>query len=213
MGFLKMKSKIIPEFGITEQEVQLIISDMATGLVKIGAISAEGKTREQFMSEFLDYLKREEPVFTIDHTEDILKQARNYRKTERNELACLFYALWLEHSINGIITLLAARKDFSEKEIEEIIRDTSYRSKSSWLPRAFGGKSFSKTHINLIVKLMEARNSFVHYKWKAVNEQANNEIKVILSKIEKTVKYIRDYERKHILGVSKKKIWQLSKRA
>ena len=208
-----MKSKIIPEFGITEQEAQLIISDIATGLVKIGALSAEGKTREQFMREFLDYFEKEESLFVIDHTEDILKQARNYRKMERNELACLFYALWLEHSLNGIISLLAGRKDFSEKEIEEIMRDTSYRSKSSWLPRALGGKSFSQAHVNLIVKLMEVRNSFVHYKWKAVNEQANNEIKVILSKIEKTVKYIRDYERKHILGVSKKKIWQLSKRA
>lgn len=208
-----MKSKIIPEFGITEQEAQLIISDIATGLVKIGALSAEGKTREQFMREFLDYFEKEESLFVIDHTEDILKQARNYRKMERNELACLFYALWLEHSLNGIISLLAGRKDFSEKEIEEIMRDTSYRSKSSWLPRALGGKSFSQAHVNLIVKLMEVRNSFVHYKWKAVNEQANNEIKVILSKIEKTVKYIRDYERKHILGVSKKKIRQLSKRA
>jgi hypothetical protein len=208
-----MKSKIIPKFETTEQEAQLIISNIATGLVKIGAISAEGKTHEQFMSEFLDYLKKEELVFTIDYTEGILQQARNYRKMERNELACLFYALWLEHSINGIITFLAAKKGFSEKEIEEIIRDTSYRSKSSWLPRTLGGKSFSKTHINLIVKLMEARNSFVHYKWKAVSEQANNEIKVVLSRIEKTVKYIRNYERKHILGISKKKIWQLSKLA
>ena len=208
-----MKSKNIPKLEITEKEVQLIISDIATGLVKIGALSAEGKTHEQFMREFVDYFEKEEPVFAIDHTEDILKQAREYRKIEKNELACLFYALWFEHSLNGLISLLAGRKDFSEKEIEEIIRDTSYRSKSSWLPRAFGGKSFSQAHVNLIVKLMEVRNSFVHYKWKAVNEQRNNEIKVILSKVEKTVKYIRDYERKHILGVSKKKIRQLSKRA
>ncbi len=207
-----MKSKIIPEFGITEQEAQLIISDVATGLVRNGSLSPKGKTREQFMREFVDYLEKIEPVFVIDHTEDILKQARYYRKMEKNELSCLFYALWLEHSLNGLISLLAGRKDFSEKEIEEIIRDTSYRSKSSWLPRAFGGKSFSQAHVNLIVKLMEARNSFVHYKWKAVNEQRNREIKAILSTIEKTVKYIRDYERKHILGISKKKIRQLSKR-
>ena len=206
-----MNSKIIPELGITQQQVESIVTALATSLVRDGALSAKGKTQEQFIAELRKFVKNIEIVPVIDHTEDILKQARTYNRENKTEFACLFYALWLEHALNQLISSLARRKDFSNKEIEEIIRDTSYRSKSSWLLRMLGGEPFSRHHINLIVKLMEARNSFVHYKWKAENEQANHEINAILAKIEKTVTYIRAYEKKHLLGVSKRGIKKLIK--
>jgi uncharacterized protein YutE (UPF0331/DUF86 family) len=59
---------------------------------------------------------------------------------------------------------------------------------------------------------MEARNSFVHYKWKVENEQVEKETELILSRIEKTVKYVREYERRYLLGISRRKIVKLIKR-
>lgn len=206
-----MKSKVIPELGLTQQQVESIVATLATGYVRDGHLSAEDKTPEQFLTELRNLVKDAGSNVVIDHTEDLLKQARTSYKQKKNEFACLFYALWIEHTLNRLISSLATRKGFSDKEIEEIIRDTSYRSKSSWLLHLLGAESFNKSHVNLIVKLMEARNSFVHYKWKIMNEQIDNELKAVLSKIEKTVRYIRNYEQKYILRVSKRRIGKMVK--
>lgn len=156
---------------------------------------ANEKNHEQFTAELKKFIKNKNLVPIIDHTESILTQARVYRKEGEKEFACLFYAMWFEHTLNGFVFAFAKRMNLSDKEIEGLIRDTSYKSKFSWLLRLFGKEPFRRSQINLIIKLMETRNSFVHYKWKVEKEQADKEIEAILSKIGKTVKYVRDYEK------------------
>jgi hypothetical protein len=47
--------------------------------------------------------------------------------------------------------------------------------------------------------------------WKVQNEQADKEISAILLRIEKTIKYVRYYERKYLLGISRRQIEKLVK--
>jgi len=53
---------------------------------------------------------------------------------------------------------------------------------------------------------MDLRNAFVHYKWKINNEQTAKELALILEGMEKTVKYIREFENKNLLLRQKRRI-------
>ncbi len=192
--------------SLTEREIESIIVNLATGFIRDGFLSHVGKSREQFIAEFRTLTRNLEELPIVDHTEEILEQARAYRKGGNENFACLFYAMWFEHTINRFIYSFAKRMNLPDMEIGEIIRATSYKSKCSWLLRIFNKKPFKGLHINLLIKLMDVRNSFVHYKWKVTNEQTNKEIRVILSNIEKTVRYVRGYENKYVLGISRREV-------
>ena len=59
---------------------------------------------------------------------------------------------------------------------------------------------------------MELRNTFVHYKWKPVNEDLEQGFESVLLNIEKTVKYTSAYENKYILSSSKQRVKKALKR-
>lgn len=184
------------------------------GLINDGILDPRGKTNLQLVKETEDYilkLKEEDWALIIDHTGALLKQARIYSKGGNKELACLFYALYVEHRLNSFMATLAKKKKLSAKDIESIIRDSSYKAKCSWLLHIFGIKAIDAIHANRIFKLMELRNSYVHYKWKPKNEQMYKEIEVILVQIEKTVKYLRTFEAKYLGFVSHRKVMKLFK--
>src|SRR5262249_44891784 len=143
-------------------------------------------------------LRNESFSFVIDHTDDLLGNARLFKKQKKNSLAILFYALWVEHQLNDIIATRARKSKLTVKEIDSLIRETSYKAKCSWLLHLAGGKPFSGAQHNSICKLMELRNSFVHYKWKPASEQMDKEIDAVVDGAEKIVNYIRRYKNKHI---------------
>ena len=210
---IKMKKNSVTDSGLKEEEAQALVMDLATSFVKDGYLSTTGKTKEQFVAEFMEFAKNTEIILRTDYTESLLRQARSYRRERSRELACLFYATWIEHTLNGFISSLARRMDFADNEITDIIRETSYKAKMSWMLRLFGRDSFNNSHINLIVKLMEVRNAFVHYKWKPESNQVRKETEALLSRIERTVKYIQEYERRNLLEVSRSKVKNLIKHA
>jgi HEPN domain-containing protein len=171
----------------TDRLAKQFVGLVVRSLINEGIIDPKDKTGTQLLKEAEDYvsnLKDEDWVFIIDHTGGLLKQARLYYKEDNKELACLFYALYIEHQLNSFIVTLAKRKNLSTKDIESLIRDSSYRAKCSWLLRIFDVKAIDAVHTNRIVKLMELRNSYVHYKWKPENEQMSQELESILNFIE-----------------------------
>ncbi len=174
-----------------------------------GVINPSGKNSAQLVDEIIKILGS--PAYTdwelvSDHTEDILKHARTFRRLKEHEFACLFYALWFEHKLNDFMFSLAYKKGLPLKDIESLLRESSYRAKSSWLLRIFGVRPLNLSHANLIMKLMEIRNSFVHYKWKPKNEQAIKEIEVIVNEVEKTIKYLRYFEVHHLARMPEKRV-------
>lgn len=189
-----------------QRAIEQVVVHMIKGFIDNGAIDPEGKTREHILAEVLKITS--DPSFdnfqpTIDHTEDLLRQARLFRKSNKEELSCLFYALWLEHKINDFVSTLARNSGLTNKEIDALVRESSYRAKSSWLLRLLGVKPFNEPHMKTISQIMEFRNAFVHYKWKPINEQSEKEIVAVLSHVEKTVQYFQYYERKYLARISK----------
>ena len=181
-------------------------------LVNLGYIDLSGKNGEEIIREVTEFLDALDEVnIVLDHTPNLLRQARAFRRSN-NELACLFYALWIEHKLNSMIHTLASRKGFHEKEVERLLRESSCRAKCSWILRLFDIKSIHASHMNAINKLMELRNSFVHYKWKPQNDQTSKEVQLVLNSIEKTVRYLHYFERKHLAIMSTRKVQKALRR-
>ncbi|MBV8856780.1 MAG: hypothetical protein JOZ02_07460 [Acidobacteria bacterium] len=183
---------------ISGRKAKLAAAYSALSLVSSGIIDPEGKTEEELRDEVIEYLQKYSFQIVIDYTGDILRQARTFHKLKNEQFACLFYALWVEHQLNNIVASLAQTQRLSYKEIDSMVRDTSYRAKVSWLLRILGVKPLSAAHSNRIFKLMELRNSFVHYKWKPESEQQQKELTDIINAIEKTVRYLRDIENRFV---------------
>src|SRR5918911_1138114 len=79
-------------------------------LINSGTIDPEGKSPSEIAEAVLAFVDRHrnlEIVITIDHTDDLLKEARSFKKSKKTEAACLFYALYMEHKLNSYMALLA----------------------------------------------------------------------------------------------------------
>lgn len=69
----------------------------------------------------------------------------------------------------------------------------------TWLPKLLGIPKFNDNHIQVIKKVSEERNAFIHYKWNAeVDEPTDLEIKeeqlkTYFKQIKGTVKYIKQF--------------------
>ena len=87
--------------------VDSLVLSIAEGFVADGRIRADLPS-DDFRRHVVRELKRVrrgavEAALVIDHTDDILVRARSFGRTRQYELAFLFYVLWFEHLINGII--------------------------------------------------------------------------------------------------------------
>jgi hypothetical protein len=186
-----------------------MLARLAYGFISEGIINPIGKNDDELYRQYreaVDKYIRGDLSFVIDHRQDVLQNARSFKILKKKDMAVLFYALWFEHQLNSITVSLAERLHLTEKELDTLIRETSYRAKCSWLLRILGVKPLSLSHTNAICKLMDLRNAFVHYKWKPENEQIKKEMETLLEQIEKTVKYVRSIENKYLYANQKRRI-------
>ena len=187
----------------------LLVRKVVESLIKCGKININGMTNKEIAIEVLKLVEDTEFNFILDYKDSLLEQARLYRSKGKNELSCLLYATWFEHWINEVISILCHRKGLSESEVSEIIRKTSFRGKYTWLLKLFDFKEINKSHLNLIFRLMDLRNNFVHYKWKERSNDFEKEEIFVIEKIEKTIKYIRNIENTYIYNNSKRMLSNL----
>jgi hypothetical protein len=140
--------------------------------------------------------------FTTDHRITLLKNAEFFLIKKDFELANLFYATYFEHVANSIIDTSCANNNLKIDTKKEIIRSTSIISKYSWLLELFKLPKFKLEHLQVIRKVCDDRNAFVHYKWvedpsfnKLPDELSAEENLIIeeFNKIKKTVKYVKLY--------------------
>ncbi|MZK50967.1 hypothetical protein [Clostridium beijerinckii] len=208
-----LKQNLSENTSITKEEVEkygpIIKRKVIETFVKHGLLDIKDMTDTEITVEMLKLIEDAEFNFILDYKDSILKQARLFYREDKVELSCLLYATWFEHWINEIISILGNRKNLNENEINEIIRHVSFRGKYTWLLKLFDFKEINKAHINLIFRLTDLRNSFVHYKWKEKNNDFKNEEKFVIEKIEKTVKYIRNIENRYVYNNSKRKLSNL----
>lgn len=132
----------------------------------------------------------------IDHTDVLLRLARQFQRNGEPNVACVFYALWVEHKLNMWLASLARARRWVEGDVEAMIRDTQHRAKVTWLLRSFGAPEVLKRHRDAIQQVMDRRNGFVHYKWRKHKKSDARELASFLEGFEVTVRYLRRYEAK-----------------
>ena len=176
-------------------------------LIAGGYIDPRGKSDDVLRDELKAYVQKAvesnalSKTLVISYDESLVIQARGFAKARSYEQACLFYATWFEHWINHLLLVGPRSRLLSLDEIKLLIRDTGLRAKYSCMPTILGLPRLSKAHIGTVFHLSELRNSFVHYKFAATVVDAperENAWKTDLDKVEKAVKYFRNYELKQV---------------
>ncbi|WP_318489345.1 hypothetical protein [Photobacterium leiognathi] len=71
-------------------------------------------------------------------------------------------------------------------------------AKTSWLLKLIDLPPFDKDHLNIMGKLAEKRNSFVHYKYPIINEADIESLDKFFKEVEKSINYFISYESKNI---------------
>jgi len=177
--------------------VRKMINDMGKSLIRDGFVKVEGKTPYELSEEIWKHLlSKETPMYiTLDHTNDLLKAAQSYEKEGKLEFACLLYTLWFEHWLNSILASVFRRRKFTAKLITQIIRDIDIsRGKTTWLLQLLEMPPFKNDHLIKINKIIELRNSFVHYKWQPFDIDKNErkaEYEAALFEVAKTISYFK----------------------
>lgn len=151
----------------------------------------------------------DEHQIVIDHTDVLLRHAREFGRSGEARLACIFYATWVEHRLNSYCSLLATRHRLPPAELDQIVRGTSIQAKMAWL-HLIVGRGLSKAATVQIVKLSELRNAFVHYKWRAASEELEHEYDAMITRAERLVRQFQHYERKHLGHISRRKAHSLA---
>lgn len=126
----------------------------------------------KFMSYFIarhPELILERFRFTTSYTDDLLEQARDFVRAERWEFAIMFYATWIEHSLNSLFADAFRSTGHSEEETDDFIRANSIWKKTSSAWSSVFGDSvrLSDELVSNIRQVATNRNAFAHYKWRS----------------------------------------------
>ena len=221
---MKAKSnlkKTVSDLELFELGERIALAGLSTA-IDLGEIQAKGKSPAELRKDLLGFIERFRDADDInilivhDHRETIAKEARRLFKNEEFFLSCLLYATWFEHWVNGLVIKIGMRKKLSQEMIVQIIRNTNFSGKLTWLLHLFELPAINPTHKKRILKIMEMRNSFVHFKNKFVDmddheKKIKDPVRQTLREIEKTISYLKRYEQRQLASVGAKRIKQIMK--
>jgi hypothetical protein len=105
-----------------------------------------------------------------DHRSILWLRAKDEYVNGSPEIAITFYALWIEHVVNGNLIAGLQRKGYGLDTINPLIRELKLRTKITALWHIAGFEPLSEADISLIDQVSQTRNAFVHYKWSSYDE-------------------------------------------
>lgn len=179
--------------------------------IRHGSLNIDGMTDDEAFAAMSDYMKdltehseSESINFISDHTTSILKEARELVLRGQYEIAIILYATWLEHWINGLIISLISRRNMSEETKIQIVRDTNFRSKFTWLLELLDAPVIEETYFKAVLRASELRNGYVHYKWcpwpDGDSKSLETELKTAIDNLEPAIEYLLNYEKETLFG-------------
>lgn len=183
-----------------------LIPQIALQLVRDEVISVEGKTNDEIATEVISHLKAmiskksANFVIGVDHTTDLLRQARKFLRQKQAEQSALYYATFFEHRINWLIVQICNSKRIEDKAIKQILRDTNMKAKCTWVLSLLGHKPLSDKNLKAVLDIAELRNAFVHYKWPVEHDDTtdriatNKQIQTKLERAEGVIRYLKRFE-------------------
>lgn len=172
--------------------VQRTLEYILRGSVESGEISLEGKTPDEVLSQLRDIVdsvieSNGENLFTsIDYRSTLLDRATAETDADNCELAVTLHAIWIEHFVNGLILRAFERMGHYEIISLPLIRELRLQTKITALWSLANLPLISDDSLRLIGQITEARNSFVHYKWKLEDadkiDERKRQVKLLAAK-------------------------------
>ncbi len=151
---------------------------LARSLALDGTIDIEGKSVDEVRVLVADWVRDNADNFeihpVITHEKDLLEEARRQRDAGKLKFAVMFYATWIEHTLNGALHDFAEAQDLERDEYVALVR-LSLREKMGVVWRLLTGADFPSGLRSSIFKIADERNSFVHYKWGPAPETSPDE--------------------------------------
>jgi hypothetical protein len=147
--------------------------------VRDGHIGLEGRTDEEikndileYINDILEYISVPTPQYgvVVNHQAKLINEARRYEAEGDVNLALMFYAAWFEHWLNGMYIAREPMVVLEREEIIRLIRETNLASKTRHIWQLLFGEKLPDDVVQTILKVAEAGNAFVHYKWTPIGE-------------------------------------------
>lgn len=109
---------------------------------------------------------------TLDYSKSILQEARQFHDSNRFQFAIIFYAMWIEHWANRMLVDGAQRHGLGDRSVKLFARKLSVIEKLEVAWDVFKWGEFPGDDLKATTRVMDVRNSFVHYKYLAfpINE-------------------------------------------
>lgn len=132
----------------------------------------------------------------VDHRSTLKQLADELSDKEQEEVSFVLYATVIEHTLNAVIKRRLNDLHIPGKYLNEILK-VSLRAKCTWIFSLMQLKPLSDKHVTSILQIAEARNSFLHYKWKSVvesDDEADTErTKSMIAQAKRTITYLAKY--------------------
>jgi hypothetical protein len=215
----RLKARKLPISEIERRLKKRLLHELFDSFLAIGALDPAGKTNEQVKKELnalaLDFVQSAPHRFIVDHRAHLLAHARQFVRLEEYDLALLVYATWFEHWINALFDNRAWRRGLTSKDVHLCIRQISLHAKLVVFPLLLKLPRLAESHVRTVNRCSELRNAFVHYKFSsrpADNSRLDEEEEQIkmTTACERTVRYLNNYERRHIFKGAKARVRQLA---
>jgi hypothetical protein len=164
--------------------VQGVIEFMLREAVETGRLEINDRTPQEIivdfdsmLGEFLEKFTSDPSIFrsSIDHRSSLLREANEAAEREHYELAITLYAIWLEHFINGMITRSFERLGYYEDISVPLIKELRLSTKAVVLWKLAKLPDIDQDSLKVINKVVDLRNSFVHYKWQSRDLEAEQQ--------------------------------------
>lgn len=195
--------------------INILAKNFSEGFLSNTTVS-EKISDEQLLKEILQYCDRATRSGfwgVIDKKSNLLSQARNFVKSKEDELACLMYATFFEHTINWLIVVGCARKGLNkQKDTKSILRNIGFEAKCTWLLKLLDFKALNENYLKRMFRVNEFRNCFVHYKYREYDfdtdnyEDEMNNLSSMISDIDKTAIYLDRFVSKQVYGNKKERV-------
>lgn len=176
-----------------------VLDELARGAVANGFIEPKLDI-ESRRNKFIDLWPklRKSTYLTVDHTPTILRYAHECKRAGHDEIAVLLYATVCEQKVNLFVSTSAARAGIRPDQIPQLIRDTNFDARCTWLLQLLKAPAIAPVHLKRMRNLMNLRNEFVHYKWKGewtYDPPKQKPHPDLLKLLPATFRYLARYER------------------
>jgi hypothetical protein len=191
----------------------LVTFNIVESALLYGQIPTFGQSDTEILKRVRQYVDAfvtdDSPIHgVVDRTPDLLLTARSLRADGRGDEAIVYFATWIEHWANDLLSIVLRRRQCDETVILQMLREVSLRSKLTWLPVVLGLPALDPALVGAVLRLSDARNSFIHFKWQFTDMDARGDAErrevALLSSADDIVHQLTEYASVHLKAEPKR---------